>query len=42
MNWTIADTAGALLLAMTIASTWCAVRAKGIESRRKKENGPCN
>ena len=42
MNWTIADTAGALLLAMTIVSTWCVVRAKGIESRRKKENGPCN
>lgn len=37
MNWTIADTAGALLLAMTIASTWCVVRAKTIANRRKNE-----
>ncbi|MEW2925290.1 MULTISPECIES: hypothetical protein [Pseudomonas] len=37
MTWTIADTAGALLLAMTIASTWCVVRAKTIASRRKNE-----
>ncbi|WP_019097742.1 hypothetical protein [Pseudomonas putida] len=42
MTWTIADTAGALLLAMTIASTWCITRAKAIASRRKKENGPCS
>lgn len=42
MTWTISDTAGALMLAMTIASTWCVARAKAIESRRKKENGPCN
>ncbi|MFK3815104.1 hypothetical protein ACI2KG_00590 [Pseudomonas sp. NPDC089407] len=42
MTWTIADTAGALLLAMIIASTWCVVHAKTIETRRKKENGPCN
>lgn len=42
MTWTIADTAGALLLAMTTASTWCVVRAKGIETRFKKENSPCN
>ncbi|HFQ8052856.1 TPA: hypothetical protein ACHTCR_004732 [Pseudomonas putida] len=39
MTWTIADTAGALLLAMTIASSWCVVRAKRIETRRKKEQG---
>ncbi|ESW39324.1 hypothetical protein [Pseudomonas taiwanensis] len=37
MTWTIEDTAGALLLAMTIDSTWCVVRAKTIASRRKKE-----
>lgn len=42
MTWTIADTAGALLLAMTIASTWCVVRAKTIASRRKKESDRCN
>lgn len=42
MTWTIADTGGALLLAMTIASTWCVTRAKAIASRRKKENGQCS
>ncbi|CAB5622945.1 MULTISPECIES: hypothetical protein [Pseudomonas] len=42
MTWTISDTAGALLLAMTIASTWCVARAKVIAIRRKKENGQCN
>lgn len=42
MTWTIQDTASLILLAMTITSTWCVVRAKGIETRRKKENGPCN
>lgn len=42
MTWTNADTGGALPLAMTIAFTWCVVCAKGIETRRKKENGPCN
>ncbi len=42
MNWTIADTAGLLLLAMAIASTWCAVRGQLISNRRKKEGGPCN
>ncbi|BBV97925.1 hypothetical protein STW0522PSE72_32760 [Pseudomonas monteilii] len=42
MTWTIADTAGALLLVMTFASTWCVVRAQALSNRRKKENGPCN
>ncbi|WP_267904922.1 hypothetical protein [Pseudomonas monteilii] len=42
MTWTIADAGGALLLAMTIASIWCVVRAKVIAIRRKKENGQCN
>ncbi|WP_256583370.1 hypothetical protein [Pseudomonas sp. SWI44] len=42
MTWTIADTAGALLLAMAITSTWCVVRARAIAGRRNKENGPCN
>ncbi|WP_255751536.1 hypothetical protein [Pseudomonas sp. Eb3] len=37
MTWTIADTGGALLLAMTIASIWCVVHAKTIASRRKNE-----
>lgn len=39
MTWTIADTAGLLLLAMAIASTWCAVRGQMIGNRRKKEQG---
>lgn len=42
MTWTIADTAGLLLLAMVIASVWCAERAALIANRRKKESGPCN
>lgn len=39
MNWVIADTAGVLLLAMTIASAWCVVRGQLIANRRKKEQG---
>ncbi|WP_256221687.1 MULTISPECIES: hypothetical protein [Pseudomonas] len=42
MIWTITDTAGVLLLAMAIVSAWCAMRANIIQTRRKKENGPCN
>lgn len=42
MTWTIADTAGLLLLAMAIASTLCVVRGQLIANRRKKEGGPCN
>lgn len=42
MTWTIADTAGLLLLAMTVASVWCAERAVLIANRRKKEGRPCN
>ncbi|WP_256248256.1 hypothetical protein [Pseudomonas sp. NBRC 111124] len=39
MNWTILDTASAILLAMTITSTWCVVRGQLIANRRKKEQG---
>lgn len=37
MTWTIADTAGLLLLAMVVASTWCVGRGKLIVNRQKKE-----
>lgn len=42
MTWTIADTACLLLLAMAIASVWCAERAVLIANRRKKEDGQCS
>lgn len=38
MTWTIADTAGALLLAMAIASIWCVIRANSIANNRKNED----
>lgn len=38
MTWTIADTAGALLLVMVIASVWCVVRGQAISNRRKNED----
>lgn len=39
MTWNIADTAGLLLLAMFISSTWCVGRGQLIANRRKKEQG---
>ncbi|WP_411382831.1 hypothetical protein ACK3BK_15855 [Pseudomonas sp. L7] len=39
MTWTIADSAGLLLLAMAVASTWCVGRGQLIGKRRKKEQG---
>lgn len=42
MTWTIADTAGLLLLAMAVTSAWCVGRGLLIANRRKKEGGPCN
>lgn len=39
MTWTIADTAGLILLALAIASAWCVGRGKLIVNRRKKEQG---
>ncbi|WP_269476208.1 hypothetical protein [Pseudomonas sp. URMO17WK12:I11] len=39
MSWTINDTAWALLLGIGVISTWCALRARSIQVRRKKEQG---
>lgn len=42
MTWTIADTAGLFLLAMAVASVWCAERAVLIANRRRQEGRSCN
>lgn len=39
MTWTISDTAWALLLGICVISTWCALHARSIQVRRKKEQG---
>lgn len=39
MTWTISDTAWALLLGIGVISTWCALHARSIQLRLKKEQG---